>query len=288
MISSLFSDECAYALMAEVGATPKPGLVDRHDSGAHTDMNYQTFEASTEAIVPYLVRMFDAGYTWNSKDFNALFASIRPIGVEAEQAMFAATDGVNTHKGMIFSMGTVAAAAGLFYQRHERFDAEKILMLAGYLCYDAMRKDFQKIDRKNPKTHGELLYLRYSTKGIRGEAQKGFPSIRTISLPQIRSAFASGQEENEAYLNTLLALMSNVDDTNVLSRSNTVVQGYVKSAAAQIVKLGGASTLQGMEALKKLNKKFIHMNVSPGGCADLLAVTILMYRLEQTNMASES
>jgi len=99
MISSIFSEECAYALMAEVGATPKPGLVDRHDSGAHTDMNYDTFAASTTAIVPYLTRMFEAGQAWESKDFNALFESIRPIGIEAEKAMFAATDGVNTHKG---------------------------------------------------------------------------------------------------------------------------------------------------------------------------------------------
>ena len=77
--------------------------------------------------------------------------------------------------------------------------------------------------------------------------------------------------------------MANVDDTNVLSRTNPVLQGYVKTAAAQFLKLGGASTSQGMDALKKLNKKFIQMNVSPGGCADLLAVTILLYRLEQRN-----
>lgn len=85
MISSVFAEECAYALMAEVGATPKPGLVDRHDSGAHTDMDYDTFAASTTAIVPYLARMFEAGYTWESKYFNALFESIRPIGIEAEK-----------------------------------------------------------------------------------------------------------------------------------------------------------------------------------------------------------
>ena len=285
MISSLFAKECAYALMAEVGATPKPGLVDRHDSGAHTDMNYDTFEASTNAIVPYLKRMFEAGNTWENTDFNALFESIRPIGMEAETAMFQATHGVNTHKGMIFSVGTIAAAAGLFYKRHQKFDAEKILMLSGYLCYDAMRKDFQKIDRKNPKTHGELLYLRYSTKGIRGEAQKGFPSVRTFSLPALRAAFLAGQSENEAYLNTLLTLMANVDDTNVLSRANTVIQGYVKSEAAQILKAGGASSASGIEALKKLNQKYIHMNVSPGGCADILAVTILLYRLEQITVS---
>ncbi len=284
MITSIFSRECAYALMAEVGATPKPGLVDRHDSGAHADMDYDTFDASTKAIVPYLTRMFETGHTWEGRDYNALFETIRPIGKEAETAMFAATNGVNTHKGMIFSMGTIAAAAGLFYKRYHRFDAEKILMLSGYLCYDAMRRDFQKIDRKNPKTNGELLYLRYSKKGIRGEAQKGFPSIRSVSLPALRSAFHTGQKENEAYLNTLLTLMANVDDTNVLSRSNTVVQGYVKSAASHVLKIGGASTHEGMEALKKLNQKFIHLNVSPGGCADLLAVTILLYRLETLSL----
>ena len=117
-----------------------------------------------------------------------------------------------------------------------------------------MRRDFQKIDRKNPRTNGELLYLRYSTKGIRGEAQKGFPSVRTVSLPKLRSAFSSGQTENEAYLNTLLTLMANVDDTNVLSRTNMVIQGHVKSEAAQLLRIGGASTALGMEALKKLNR----------------------------------
>ena len=252
MISSVFSETCAYALMAEVGATPKPGLVDRCDSGAHADMNYATFEASTAAIVPYLTQMFEQGTAWESHDYNMLFEAIRLTGIEA----------------------------GLFYKRHEKFDAEKILMLAGYLCYDAVRKDFQKIDRKNPKTNGELLYLRYSNKGIRGEAQKGFPSVRTFSLPAMRTAFSAGQSENEAYLNTLLTLMANVDDTNVLSRTNTVTQGYVKSESSLLLKMGGASTQQGMEALKKLNQKFIHLNVSPGGCADLLAVTILLYRLE--------
>ena len=141
--------------MAEVGATPKPGLVDRCDSGAHADMNYATFEASTAAIVPYLTQMFEQGTTWESHDYNMLFEAIRLTGIEAEKAMFAATDGVNTHKGMIFSMGTIAAAAGLFYRRHEHFDAEKILMLAGYLCYDAVRKDFQQ--QGNPRRSAEGL-----------------------------------------------------------------------------------------------------------------------------------
>ena len=107
------------ALLGEVYATPKPGLVDRRDTGAHRDMNYETFLASTEAITPYMVRMFVEGMdaTMTAKTPEAVFRAIRGIGLEAEQAMYAATDGVNTHKGMIFTMGIVLAAAGILYAR---------------------------------------------------------------------------------------------------------------------------------------------------------------------------
>lgn len=107
------------ALLGEVYATPKPGLVDRRDTGAHRDMNYETFLASTEAITPYMVRMFAEGMdaTVAGHTPEEVFRAIRGIGLEAEQAMYAATDGVNTHKGMIFTMGIVLAAAGILYAR---------------------------------------------------------------------------------------------------------------------------------------------------------------------------
>ena len=107
------------ALLGEVYATPKPGLVDRRDTGAHRDMNYETFLASTEAITPYMVRMFAEGMDATAVGHTPeeVFRAIRGIGLEAEQAMYAATDGVNTHKGMIFTMGIVLAAAGILYAR---------------------------------------------------------------------------------------------------------------------------------------------------------------------------
>lgn len=107
------------ALLGEVYATPKPGLVDRRDTGAHRDMNYETFLASTEAITPFMVRMFAEGMdaTAAGRTPEEVFQAIRGIGLEAEQAMYAATDGVNTHKGMIFTMGIVLAAAGILYAR---------------------------------------------------------------------------------------------------------------------------------------------------------------------------
>ncbi|MDD3250994.1 MAG: triphosphoribosyl-dephospho-CoA synthase CitG [Lachnospiraceae bacterium] len=275
------TDLFEYALMAEVSATPKPGLVDRHDSGAHKDMNYDTFAASAAAIAPYLTQMACMGYRWEGKSREALFQAIRPIGVLAERSMFEATGNVNTHKGMIFSMGTIAAASGLYYRIYHKFSPEKILLMAGQMCSRTLEQDFAKINGKNPRTHGELLYLRYGSKGIRGEAQKGFPSIREISLPALRKAKAEGLDDNEAHLNTLLALMTQVDDTNVLIRTNPSLLNYEKAEAAHILRLGGAATPKGMDALRQLNEAFIKLNISPGGCADLLAVTIFLYQLEQ-------
>lgn len=279
-LEELFRKWCGYALMAEVSATPKPGLVDLHDNGAHTDMNYDTFAASTGAIVPWLVKMAAAGFAWEQAPEEGLFAAIRPLGMEAERAMFAATGGVNTHKGMIFSMGIVAAAGGWYLRAHERFDPERVLLLCGEMCRELLEQDFQSIDLSHPKTHGEILYARYGARGIRGEVQQGFPSIRTVSLPALRRLKNQGYEDNAAYLDTLLALMAQVDDTNVLIRTSPALLAYEKQEAARILELGGAGTEEGLEALRRLNLDFIVRNISPGGCADLLAVTILLYQLE--------
>ena len=280
-ILSYLSRMCEYALIAEVSTTPKPGLVDRHDNGAHTDMCFDTFVASTRAIVPYLAEMASLGLSWGEKEEQDLFPAVRTVGIRAERAMFQATEGVNTHKGMIFSMGTIAAAAGLYYRRNHCFHAEDILLLAGALCRAELERDFLRIDRLNPKTHGEILFVRYGQKGIRGEAQNGFPSVRSCSLPAMRNLRKTCADDNQVYINTLLALMSHVDDTNVLIRTGALDLAYEKAEALRILKLGGALTDEGMAALVQANRDFIRRNISPGGCADLLAVTIFLWNLEQ-------
>lgn len=280
-VLSYISRMCEYALIAEVSTTPKPGLVDLHDSGAHTDMCFDTFVASTHAIVPYLAEMASIGMAWEARTADGLFAAIRPVGIAAERAMSRATGGVNTHKGMIFSMGTIAAAAGFYYRRHGCFDAEEIPLLAGSLCFEELERDFQRIDMQNPKTHGEILYVRHGQRGIRGEAQEGFPSIRSCSLPAMRRLRKTCADDNQVYINTLLVLMSHVDDTNVLIRTGELQLAYEKEEARRILDLGGALTEKGMAALEQANRDFIRRNVSPGGCADLLAVTIFLWNLEQ-------
>ena len=208
------------ALLGEVYATPKPGLVDRRDTGAHCDMNYETFLASTEAITPFMVRMFAEGMdaTVAGHTPEEVFQEIRGIGLEAERAMYAATAGVNTHKGMIFTMGIVLAAAGILYVRREEtaewpvdddVTPEALAaadvqvtpetgVIAGQITVDAildrtrqmtarsMAEDFRKMLEHPPKTHGERLFQTYGERGIRGQAMEGFPILRDTAVPWLR------------------------------------------------------------------------------------------------------
>ena len=202
------------ALLGEVYATPKPGLVDRRDTGAHRDMNYETFLASTEAITPFMVRMFAEGMDATAAGHTPeeVFQAIRGIGLEAERAMYAATDSVNTHKGMIFTMGIVLAAAGILYARADKtsgLPAEKESqpgddvtpetgVIAGQITVDAildrtrqmtarsMAEDFRKMLEHSPKTHGERLFQMYGERGIRGQAMEGFPILRDTAVPWLR------------------------------------------------------------------------------------------------------
>lgn len=295
------------SLTDEVSATPKPGLVDLHDSGAHRDMDYHTFEASTYAITPYLVEMAALGLRFHG-DPEELFSQIRPVGIRAEQAMFSATGGVNTHKGMIFSMGLTAAAAGAVFAGRSRTDSrpakmgDEILSYCLAMCRNPLEAEFLRIrekaerndsrDSNDFQTHGERLFLTYGCRGIRGEAADGFPSIGSCSLPALRElaaqhglASALPAENvslwNAVCLQTLLHLMSEVDDTNILYRADYSALAYVREQASRLLSLGGSFSPEGMEGLKLLNLDFIERNLSPGGCADLLAITLFLWRLEQ-------
>ena len=296
-----YVEQKAYqSLMDEVSATPKPGLVDLKDSGAHTDMDYHTFLGSAKAITPFLADMARAGTLFKMQEEiekEQLFLSIRPIGLKAEQAMFAATNGVNTHKGMIFSMGIVAAAAGLACseyfegaQSKKTPDADYILNLCRNMCRRPLEADFASISPLHPKTHGERLFIEHGIRGIRGEAADGFPSIKNASLPIFRRELLVNSKENWNLicLQVLLKLMSCVDDTNVLFRTGMKELSYVKESSQKILSLGGSFTAQGILALEQLNEDFIKKNISPGGCADLLAITLFLWRIEQYFLPGQS
>ncbi|MDO5120869.1 MAG: triphosphoribosyl-dephospho-CoA synthase [Erysipelotrichaceae bacterium] len=262
-----------YALRAEVMTTPKPGLVDLNDSGAHTDMDFALFMKSTDAVAPYLTVMFETGR--QLEDLRDVFASIRKTGIEAEHAMFEATAGVNTHKGMIFSMGIIAASAGYCLKQRGHISADRVLELSGLMCAETLQEDFRNMEERDPVTHGEKLYRRYGEKGIRGEAMKGFPVLGNTALPVMR--MSRDEDDNRRYLRVLMAVMSRLQDTNILTRGSYEDLAWLKQEAGKLLPDPEE------ELLKDMNKECIRKNISPGGAADMLACTILLDGLEQSS-----
>jgi triphosphoribosyl-dephospho-CoA synthase len=268
------------SLIAEVSTTPKPGLVDMISNGAHKDMNYNIFMDSAKAISPYFFKMAEQGYGWKAS-LPELFKVIRVIGMEAEKVMYQATGHVNTPKGLIFSAGILSTTAAYVYSKIGKFDTDMIFEICIQMTEAAIEKDFKNIDGKHPKTNGERLYIQYGNKGIRGEVQKGFPTVRNLSLPVLTDLMELNCSRNLSQIQVLMILMAFTEDTNVLARHNKETLHYVQETAKNFLSHGGIFANDGMYELRNMDTLFIEKNISSGGCADLLAVTIMLYKLSK-------
>lgn len=256
------------ALLYEVNVTPKPGLVDRKNNGSHRDMDIFTFADSACTLYPYFKSCAVQGLTAEGTE-QELFSSLRPLGREAEEQMKRATDGVNTHKGAIFSMGIFCAAAGRMLD--EEYSDRKFSALCAQMCHHLL-EDFTGIEKKQTLSYGEKLYQRYGITGIRGEAAQGFPSVFEIGLPKLEQELSSGKDFNQAGICVLLHLISQVQDTNILTRSDKQTLDWAQSRAKNVLETGAQ-----ISEVMQLDREFIQKNISPGGCADLLALCFFIY-----------
>lgn len=243
-------------------------------------MDYDTFVKSTYAIKPYILRMAMEGFHWN-QELKELFPHIREIGKQAEKAMFQATDGVNTHKGIIFTMGILATAAGYTLKRNGHIDVIKVLDASEEMVEEDMTQELEEMIYKDPQTHGEQIFAQYGIKGIREEARSGFPVIRNIAYPKMRKYRICGYPQNLSNIEVLLHIMKQLTDTNVLSRGNMEELWWVQSTAQSIVNRGGAFSEAGKRAIVRMNRDCILKNISPGGAADMLAATIFLCMMEE-------
>ena len=284
------------ALLREVYITPKPGLVDLNDCGAHTDMDVHTFECSAEAITPFLLMMYEEGLSFSmdggssssaaegSSSFSNLFLRVREIGKEAERAMFAATKNVNTHKGIIFSMGLLLTAMGVDAagsgERADLPHEDRICFLAADIAGSVLKEELSELrladacSNKKP-SHGERVFATYGIDGVRGEAISGFPCLREVALPRYRSTRESNLSENDRALDTLLSIMSKLSDTNLLSRGGIDALNFVQSRAARIINSFEPGSSAWRHEIEIFNAECIEKNISPGGAADILALTLL-------------
>ena len=240
------------ALQQELATTPKPGLIDCHDNGAHSDMNHALMQRSIVALRPYFVKLAVLGF---QKELPTV-ENLKKIGLEAENAMLEATKGVNTHKGALFALG-LALVATAHLEKNDKFSLkslqETIIRLAA---------DFPD----TLGTHGSKVVSEHRVKGALAMAREGYEQLFTDWLPLLQSL----ENDAFAYHKTLLRIMATLDDTNVYHRKG--------EAAAQQMKADATALLRDFseKLLDELNQHYNAQGISPGGSADMLALTMFV------------
>ena len=250
-IPYLVADLAERALRLELDTTPKPGLVDRQDNGAHKDMDYALMSKSISALRPYLTRLA----VESAKDIDP--AKIKEIGIEAEKAMLKATGGVNTHKGALFCIGlSVAAASNL---------ASATGSVQAYSFKELVSRAASEIPSARG-THGAEAKRSFKAVGALENARAAYPELFADWLPYYRSL------EGDPFRchKTLLHIMTTLDDTNILHRRGAEGLAHAEAEAARLLEDFSES------GLSSLNKDFIRENISPGGSADMLSLTIFI------------
>ncbi|MBC3270294.1 triphosphoribosyl-dephospho-CoA synthase [Pseudomonas sp. SWRI81] len=266
-LAERLADLAVDALIDEADLSPKPALVDRRGNGAHTDLHLGLMHASALALWPAFKEMAEAAVEIGEVGL-PLREAIGRIGREGEQAMLATTNGVNTHRGAIWALGLLVTAAALQPKSATAFCAARLALLD---------------DRYAPKplSHGAQVAQRYGARGAREEAQLGFPSVLQRGLPQLHKSRANGHGEQNARLDALLAIMTELADTCVLYRAGEPGLHAMQRGAQAVLDAGGSASLSGRRRLHELDQQLIALNASPGGAADLLAATLLLDRIER-------
>ena len=263
------------AMLFEVSATPKPGLVDRNNSGAHRDMSFFTFMESAASLRESFEDFAEAGFNFDLSTAEAvplrrggvsetdrgvlqqLFPLIRKIGIEAEKKMFKATNGINTHKGEIFSLGLLSTCAGYLIHNGKKITVETLTDIAKKMCSGLCGKDFSEVYSKtyDKLTKGEKVYLKYGVTGIRGEAEAGYPVVKNFALPALKKYLSEGFNINDALAFTLIHIMANASDTNIISRHDIQTAEKVMTLSKKLLEKN--LTLQ---EIYELDEKFIAEN----------------------------
>lgn len=264
------------ALLDELYTTPKPGLVDMNNNGAHADMDVPLFEKSADALIPYFRDAALLGMNGCGME------SLRERGKAAETEMFAATGGINTHKGLVYSMGLLLAGMGRSLSESEVCADDTSAMTATSSCIACAaalaKEDASKQLEKSmnePTTNGGAVYKAFGAKGATGEAAAGFPGALYCGS---RLSYYRQNGFKEPGTLALCDSMAVLEDTNLLHRGGGEGLEHVKNAASRICEMPEAER---PGALSALDKDLIARNLSPGGSADMLALAFLLERWQR-------
>jgi triphosphoribosyl-dephospho-CoA synthase len=255
-----------HSLLLEVSTFPKPGLVSNLDNGSHTDMDAAMFRRSAAALRPFFRELVVAGLC------DAEMATLRRIGLRGERAMLEATRGVNTHRGAIFGVGLLCAAAGLRATSHGYVNVPLGRMVAARWGRDIVGGP------RPPDSHGEMASRRYGAGGARQEAARGFPSVYEVGLPALR---ATAGDASAARVQACFALIAKLEDTNLLYRGGAEGLHYAQQLAQRFLDAGGVRQPHWHARARAVHHAFVERRLSPGGAADLLAMSVFAAHLER-------
>ncbi|AZE91773.1 triphosphoribosyl-dephospho-CoA synthase [Pseudomonas orientalis] len=264
-LADRLADRAVDALIDEADLSPKPALVDKRGNGAHSDLHLGLMHASALSLWPMFKQMAEVAIEMGEVSL-PLREALGRIGREGEQAMLATTGGVNTHRGAIWALGLLTAAAAL--------DPGSVTLNAARLALLNDRYAPQ------PLSHGAQVAQRYGARGAREEAQLGFPSVMQRGLPQLHKSRQQNAGEQNARLDALLAIMTELADTCVLYRAGYDGLTAMQQGAQAVLDAGGSATLAGRRQLHALDEQLLALNASPGGAADLLAACLFIDRLD--------
>jgi len=272
--ASTLARHAVRALYAEVLTYPKPGLVSLIDSGSHDDMDASTFLRSLFSLRHYFRLICLAGQQ------GAPFARLKQLGIEAEARMMAATGGINTHRGAIFSLGLLCAAAGSLHARQHAITAAamRAALLDNWGVALAAHASAVAASSETPDlSHGLRAAALHAASGAREEGALGLPSVFEIGLPALQAALALGASMEHARVDTLFSLMAHISDSNVYYRAGPQGAQIVRDEAQRFLAQGGTRHPEWFANAEACHRLFVRHRLSPGGAADLLAASCLLY-----------
>ncbi|MBR8534629.1 triphosphoribosyl-dephospho-CoA synthase [Carboxylicivirga sediminis] len=269
-------------LLYEVSLSPKPGLVCRQSSGAHTDMDFTTFLNSSAVISPYFIEVCQLAIDFKGKDVSVILPRIKQIGLKMEDAMFNATNGINTHKGAIFLLALSCFAIVRVVNRYGYFKINAFSSVIQQLTRGLVQRELCSAREDDVLTHGQQSFMKYGLQaaGARGEAEQGMPTVLHHSLPCLNNSIdkklkeCTDTEVHDLLIPVLLKLISLNNDTNVIYRHNAVMLEELKAKAKQALNDWDNNR---RETYTDLVDWCNDMKISPGGSADLLAVTVTLH-----------
>ena len=264
--------EAQRALRLEIETFPKPGLVSHKDSGSHTDMDASTFHASTAALGPFFAELAAAGAE------ECPMSTLREIGLRAESAMLLATGGTNTHRGAIFGMGLLCAAAGAILGL--RIEGRRPSPSEPLTLGSVVNQLWGPAIWGGPyleTSNGTQALRRYGAGGARAEAASGFPSVYHVGLPALHLGRSLSSGDNEAArVQACFALIAKVEDTNLLHRGGREGACFAQVSAESFLSSGGVGSPEWRSDATSIHREFVSRRLSPGGCADLLSMTLFV------------